>query len=119
MSTDDDHRIFLTTEQLPEPLRGMFLLLETQADHPARAWFDRIGNGVFADDATRLPAPWPIFRFRRGGAVAYVWEQGGVWRVRPWIKLGCGGGAAVRSTDSFCGALDLLLRRRPWWRSWQ
>jgi hypothetical protein len=41
---------FLTIDQLPHPLRDMMEALSAYDDHPARAWFERIGNGVFEDD---------------------------------------------------------------------
>jgi hypothetical protein len=89
LASDDDESSSMTTEQLPEPFRKMVFQLETCADHPAAKWFDRIGNGVFEDDVVvqGLPAPWPVYRFRRGAETAYVWEQSVSWFVRPWQTM--------------------------------
>jgi hypothetical protein len=112
---------FLTTDQLPQPWRGMMEALSSHNDHPAHGWFERIGNGVFEDDhAVRgLPGPHPIYRFRRDELAAYVWEADGGWFVRPWQRmLGRVSNAVVRVAD-LGAALDELARpRRPWWRFW-
>jgi hypothetical protein len=117
----EDAGPFLTIDQLPQPWRGMMEALSAYNGHPARGWFERIGNGVFEDDhaAQELPGPDPIYRFRHGVLVAYVWEVGGVWFVRPWQRMrGQVSQAVVRVAD-LGAALDELARPpRPWWRFW-
>jgi hypothetical protein len=118
----EDRGPFLTIDQLPQPWRGMMEALAAHAGHPARGWFDRIGNGVFEDDAAArgLPGPHPIYRFRRGERAAYVWEADGAWFVRPWRRTrGRASGAVVRVAD-LGTALDVLARPpHPWWRFWE
>jgi hypothetical protein len=100
----------LTVDQLPQPWRGMVKALSLHDAHPARGWFEKIGNGIFEDDhaARELPCPHPIYRFRRGELVAYVWEAGGVWFVRPWQgRRGRVSQAVVRVAD-LGAALDVL-----------
>lgn len=118
---DEDQGPFLTIDQLPQPWRGMMEALSAHNSHPARGWFDRIGNGVFEDDhaAHKLPGPHWMYRFRRSELAAYVWESGGEWFVRPWQQMrGRVSQAVVRVTD-LGAALDVLARpSRPWWRFW-
>jgi hypothetical protein len=112
---------FLTIDQLPQPWRGMMEALSAHDGHPARGWFERIGNGVFEDDhvVRGLPCPHPIYRFRLGAVVAYVWEAGGEWFVRPWQRLRGRVSQSVVRVPSLGAALDELARPpRPWWRFW-
>jgi hypothetical protein len=117
----EDRGPFLTIDQLPQSVRSMVEALAVYNDHPARVWFERIGNGAFEDDhaARELPGPHPIYRFRRDELAAYVWESGGRWFVRPWQRMrGRVSQAVVRVTD-LGEALDELTRpSRPWWRFW-
>lgn len=117
----EDGEPFLTLEQLPQPWRGMIEALSAHEGHPAREWCVGIGNGVFEDDnAVRdLPAPHPIYRFRRGKQAAYVWQAEDGWCVRPWQRMrGRVLNTIVRVAD-LGAALDELARpRRPWWRFW-
>jgi hypothetical protein len=117
----EDQRPFLTIDELPQPWRGMMEALSAYDQHPARAWFERIGNGLFEDDdAVRgLPGTHPIYRFRRGELGAYVWDADGGWFVRPWQRTrGRVSNAVVRVAD-LGAALDELARpRQPWWRFW-
>ena len=58
--------------------------------HPAVAWVDRVGNGVFEDDYSLKPWPIPtlwVYRFRRGNKAAYIWQEGEFWLVRRWHPL--------------------------------
>ena len=74
---DEEDGPFLTIDQLPEPWRSMVTALSAHDSHPARSWFERIGNGVFEDDhaARGLPGPQLMYRFHRGELAAYVWED--------------------------------------------
>ena len=121
MVDGEDHGPFLTIAQLPQPWRGMMEALSAHDGHPARRWFELIGNGVFEDDhaAGGLPAPHPIYRFRWREKAAYVWEARGVWFVRPWQRMrGRVSQSVVRVAD-LGAALDLLARPPcPWWRFW-
>src|SRR3954465_15043474 len=119
MLANDNQGPFWTVEQLPQPWRGMIEELSLHAHHPAHGWFEKIGNGIFEDDWTisGLPAPHPIYRFRRGELTAYVWQTEDGWFVRPWHRMrGRRSSAVVRVTD-LRAALDELARpSRPWWR---
>jgi hypothetical protein len=57
--------------------------------HPAVAWIDCVGNGVFHDDWSEIswPAPWTVYRFTRGPNAAYMWQEGDSWFVRGWYRL--------------------------------
>jgi hypothetical protein len=57
--------------------------------HPAVAWLDRVGNGVFEDDHARRcwPVPHWVYRFTRNGSAAYIWQEGDSWFVRRWHLL--------------------------------
>ena len=57
-----DRTIQRLGEQLWPPIKAY-------SNHPSVAWFDRIGNGVFADDHSRIcwPASCWVYRFSRGG----------------------------------------------------
>ncbi|OWK37522.1 hypothetical protein [Fimbriiglobus ruber] len=119
--SDEDRGPFLTIDQLPQPWRGMMEALSAHNDHPARSHFERIGNGMFEDDHTarELPAPHPIFRFRRGELAAYVWEVDDDWFVRPWRPMRGRTSRTVGRVADLAAALDELLRPpRPWWRFW-
>ncbi|VTR99433.1 hypothetical protein [Tuwongella immobilis] len=121
MSDSEDRGPFLTIDQLPQPWRGMMQALSVHDDHPARSWFERIGNGLFEDDhaARELPGPHPIYRFRRGELAAYVWEIGGKWFVRPWQRMRGRVSQAVVLVSSLGAALDELVRPpHPWWQFW-
>ena len=118
---DDEPGAYLTTDQLPEPMRSFIRRLDEYAGHAARPWFEKMGNGVFEDDySTRgLPGPWWIYRFRRGSETAYLWEQDGKWWVRPWSDMRRSRGARIEWVASLGAALDRLTAvRRPWWRFW-
>ena len=93
-------------EQLWQPINE-------HRSHPAIAWVDRVGNGVFEDDHTAKP--WPIstfwvYRFTRGREAAYIWQEEDLWLVRGWHPL-----RSRRSppepveVSSFEAALDRLL----------
>lgn len=117
----EDRGRFLRVEDLPQPWRGMFEALNAHNEHPVYGWFDRIGNGVFEDDhaARNLPGPHPIYRFRRGELVAYVWEEGGGWLVRPWQRMRGRVSQAVVRVAELGAALDELARPPcRWWRFW-
>jgi hypothetical protein len=118
---DEELGPFLTTDQLPQPWRGMIEALYAHNNHPARRWFEKIGNGIFEDDLNTqgLPGPHPIYRFRRGDLTAYVWEADGEWFVRPWQRM-CGRvSQTVLRVADLRAALDKLARApRQWWRFW-
>ena len=80
--------------------------------HPATAWLDCVGNGVFEDDQT--PKPWCIptwvYRFRRGSQAAYIWQQGDCWLVRRWYSPRGGQPPEPAELFSFAAALDVLVR---------
>lgn len=120
MASDDQGPLF-TVEQVPQPWRGMLEALSAHDDHPTSEWFEKIGNGIFEDDhaVSGLPSPHPIYRFRRNGLAAYVWQGQDGWSVRPWQGMqGWVSNAVVRVKD-LCAALDDLARPlRPWWRFW-
>jgi hypothetical protein len=100
----------------------MIEALAAYNDHPARGWFDRIGNGVFEDDHAvhDLPAPHPIYRFRRDELAAYIWEATSVWFVRPWQRMRGQVPNKVVQVASLPAALDELLRQPiPWWQFWR
>lgn len=117
----DDRGPLLSVEQLPQPWRGMIEALSAHDDHPACQWFEKIGNGIFEDDHAvyGLPAPHPIYRFRRDGLAAYVWPAEGVWFVRPWQRMRGWVSTTVVRVPGLRAALDQLARPlRPWWRLW-
>ena len=118
----EDRRPFLTIDQLPQPWRGMMDALSAHNDHLASGWFEKIGNGVFEDDhaAPEFRTPHPIYRFRRGELVAYVWKTNDEWLVRPWQRMR---GRVSRSCATYLQpggrGFDVLARSlRPWWRFW-
>ncbi len=118
----DERGPHLTVEQLPLPWRGMVEAISVYHDHPAVSWWIGIGNGVFEDDhAVRgLPAPAPIYRFRRDDLAAYVWQTEQEWFVRPWQRMRGHVSNAVVRVGSLAAALDQLARTpRSWWRFWQ
>ena len=121
MDREYDGRI-LTVDQLPQPWRGMVEALAVHDCHPARRWFVGLGNGVFKDDHAvhGLPAPHPIYRFRRDDLAAYVWQVDGGWFVRPWRRTrGRIRNTVIRVAD-LKAALDELARSpHPWWRFWR
>ena len=80
-------------------------------DHPAIAWMDRVGGGVFEDDYTQ--GCWPIrhwvYRFTRGSSSAYIRQEDGSWFVRGWHPLrGCCLPCEPAEVLSFEAALDRL-----------
>jgi hypothetical protein len=80
--------------------------------HPAVAWVERVGNGVFEDDFS--PHCWPIpcwvYRFIRGQEAAYIWQEESSWFVRGWHPLqGRRGPPDPSEVFSFQDALDQLL----------
>jgi hypothetical protein len=80
--------------------------------HPAVAWIEKVGNGCFEDDYSdpRWPVPWWIYRFKRQGEAAYVWEKDGSWFVRGWQPMRCRGDLPdISEVFSFEAALDRLL----------
>jgi hypothetical protein len=80
--------------------------------HPAVAWLDRVGKGVFRDDSG--PICWPAlhcaYRFTRGGSGAYIWQEDGSWYVRSRHPLR-GRGSPPEPVEVFLfeAALDRLL----------
>lgn len=80
-------------------------------DHPAVAWMDRVGNGLFEDDYS--PSCWPVphcvYRLTRGSSAAYIWQAGGSWFVRGWHPLrGRHSPPEPSEVSSFPAALDRL-----------
>jgi hypothetical protein len=120
MLTGDDECQGLSVEQLPQPFRTWIERLDAHRDHPARSWFYSIGNGFFEDDwaVSGLPVPGPVYRFRRGHRMAYVWADGEEWVVRPWQRTRGRVSNGVERVASIRAALDVLARRRRWWRLW-
>jgi hypothetical protein len=52
--------------------------------------------------------------------VAYIWEAGDGWWVRPWQQTRGRVSNAVTRVDNLLGALDVLQHEpRPWWRLWR
>jgi hypothetical protein len=91
-------------EQLWQPL-------EEHRGHPAVAWMDRVGNGLFEDDYTKPcgPAPWLVYRFTRQAKAAYVWQQESSWFVRGWhARHGRRKPPEPVEVLSFKAALDVL-----------
>ena len=119
LSSDRDPQYF-TSEQLPQPYRAWVERLEAHRDHPAYRWFYSIGNGFFEDDTavSGLPVPGPVYRFRRDGLMAYVWVEGELWIVRPWQRTRGRVSNVVERMGSLRAALDVLVRKRPWWKFW-
>ncbi len=78
-----DRTIQRLGEQLWPPIKAY-------SNHPSVAWFDRIGNGVFADDHSRIcwPASCWVYRFSRGGMAAYIWQEEESLFVRGWHPIG-------------------------------
>lgn len=79
--------------------------------HPAVAWLDRVGGGLFEDDYS--PGCWPVphwvYRFTRRESAAYIWQEGGSWFVRGWHPLrGRGSPPEPAEAFSFEAALDRL-----------
>jgi hypothetical protein len=121
MFSGDDNSEGLTVDKLPQPYRSWIERLEEHRDHPARGWFYSIGNGFFEDDTavSGLPVPGPVYRFRRGPRMAYVWVDGEAWVVRPWQRTRGRVSNVVEQVTTFRAALDILARRRQWWRFWE
>jgi hypothetical protein len=93
-------------EQLRRPI-------DEHRAHPAVAWFDRVGNGLFEDDYTEhcWPIPWWVYRFTRRGEAAYVWQEEASWFVRDWHPLrGHREPPAAVDVFSFEDALGRLVR---------
>jgi hypothetical protein len=113
----EDRGPFLTIDKLPQPWRGMMEALSAY-NHPARGWFEGIGNGVFEDDhaARGLPGPHPIYRFRIGELAAYVWEADDGWFVWPWQRMRGRASQAIVRVAELGAALDELAH--PWRRFW-
>jgi hypothetical protein len=92
-------------EQLWQPINE-------HRDHPAVAWMDRVGNGVFADDrsAPCWPVPWCVYRFTRRAEAAYIWQEKGSWFVRGWYSLrDCHKPPEAAEVFSFEAALNRLV----------
>jgi hypothetical protein len=92
-------------EQLWQPIKE-------HRGHPALAWMDRIGNGVFEDDHSEScwPVPSWIYRFTRQAQAAYVWQEASSWFVRSWHPLrGERKPPDAAEVFSFAQALDHLL----------
>jgi hypothetical protein len=124
-SHDDGEEV--TSEQLPEPIRGMLEQLQPHQDHPAYQWFEMIVPGLVGgflggDRAVAEQAGHQhVYQFCRDGRHAYVWQSGEEWLVRPWRGPRDRGSDAVARVGSLRAALDELLRPpppRPWWRFW-
>jgi hypothetical protein len=104
----DPIKLDSATQQLGELLMRP---INEHRGHPALAWMDRVGNGVFEDDSSRAcwPVPQWVYRFTRGRAAAYIWQVEGSWFVRGWHPLR----SRRRPPDpakvvSFVAALDRL-----------
>jgi hypothetical protein len=78
--------------------------------HPAVAWIDRVGNGVFEDDHSERcwPIPSWVYRFTRKGRAADIWQKGGSWFVRGWHPLRGQRPPEPEEMFSFAEALDRL-----------
>jgi hypothetical protein len=120
MLWNDDASEGLTVEQLPQPWQQLVAWLQAHSDHPACAWFEMIGNGVVEDDCLKgLPlVPTPVYRFRRGERVAYIWPEGEGWVVEPWRRRRTRVRGRAERVDAFRDALDVLTRKRRWWQFW-
>jgi hypothetical protein len=81
--------------------------------HPATAWMDRVGNGMFEDDSTAKPFGIPtfwVYRFSRGKQAAYIWQEQGEWCVRGWHSLRGRRPPEPSRVVSLEAALDVLVR---------
>ena len=79
--------------------------------HPAVAWMDRVGNGLFEDDHSPIcwPLPHRVYRFTHGSSAAYIWQKGSSWFFRGWHSLrGRGPSPEPAEVFSFVAALDRL-----------
>jgi hypothetical protein len=86
--------------------------IDENQDHPALAWVDRVGNGMFGDDRSKIcwPVPWTVYRFTRGTEAAYIWQENGSWFVRGWHPMrGRGNPPEPDEVHSFGAALDRLV----------
>src|SRR5262249_54955763 len=81
-------------------------------DHPAAAWIDRVGNGLWEDDYMHRPCPGPtywVYRFKRGAEAAYIWQEDGCWFARGWYpQQGPGEPPDPSEVFSFLEGLDHL-----------
>jgi hypothetical protein len=86
LARPDPAKLFAETQLLGAQL---WQPINEHRDHPAVAWIDRVGNGMFEDDCSEIC--WPvlhwIYRFTRAGSGAYIWQEGGSWYVRNWHPL--------------------------------
>lgn len=85
--------------------------IRAHSDHPALAWFDRVGNGIFEDDHSQhcWPIPHWIYRFTRRRQAAYIWCEDGKWFVRAWHPMrGRRSTPTAAEVVSFPAALDSL-----------
>jgi hypothetical protein len=64
----------------------LWQLINEHRNHPAVAWMDHVGNGMFEDDHSDIswPIPWHVYRFTRRAKAAYIWQEVGSWFVRGW-----------------------------------
>ena len=80
--------------------------------HPAVAWVNKVGNGLFKDDFSEpcWPVPCWVYRFLRGLDAAYIWHEESTWFARGWHPMRSRRTPPDPSeVTSFGAALDRLL----------
>jgi hypothetical protein len=104
----DPEELDAATQRLAQQL---WQPINEHRSHPAIAWMDRVGNGMFEDDSSgeSWPVPCWVYRFTHRAEGAYVWQEGGSWFVRGWHALRGGGEPPdPEEVFSFEAALDRL-----------
>src|SRR5262245_15684110 len=100
MTDSHDEGEEVTSEQLPEPIRGRLEQLQPHQDHPAYQWFEMTAPGFVGGflDGDRVAAAQAglqhVYQFCRAGQHAYVWKAGDELLVRPWRRTG------IRESDA-------------------
>jgi hypothetical protein len=99
----DEDAPLLTPETTPEWAREALALLEQNASHPVRQFYEAYGvtwcedlDFAFARIAPRAR----VFMFMSGGDSAYVWTKDGAWYLSPWFPYGPGDGRTIENVDS-------------------